>query len=107
MPKRLAIKCVDHLGNEYPSLSKMCKRYGIRVDTYTRRLERGFSVCDALTIPAVHSIEIMDHLGKKYPSIKCMCYSYGIDPKTYKNRLKKGWEFERILTTPIHKKGMQ
>ena len=41
----------DHLGNSYPSISVMCKHYGISIAAYTYRINNGWSKKNALTIP--------------------------------------------------------
>ena len=38
----------DHLGNEYKSKAEMCRSYGINVTTYDGRIERGYTVAQAL-----------------------------------------------------------
>lgn len=43
--------CKDHLGNVYSSMSEMCRHYGIKLATYSRRIKDGYSQEDALTIP--------------------------------------------------------
>lgn len=42
-------KCIDHLGNEYPSLLAMCRHYGIHRMKYKNRIKLGWSQEDALT----------------------------------------------------------
>ena len=37
--KQKPIPCKDHLGNEFPSKSAMCKHYGISKDTFKKRIE--------------------------------------------------------------------
>jgi hypothetical protein len=44
-------QCTDHLGNEYPSITAMCKAYNIPTQTYGMRIKQGWSVKDALTTP--------------------------------------------------------
>lgn len=44
-------KVFDHLGNEYPTLRAMCSAYGTTASCYLKRIERGASKRDALTIP--------------------------------------------------------
>ena len=44
-------RCEDHLGNNFESMGLMCESYGISVGTFQARLQRGWSLQDALTIP--------------------------------------------------------
>lgn len=99
-------KCKDHLGNEYESISKMCRTYSIHRYTFYRRRLSGWSLEDALTTPvcetsASRSKVCTDHLGNKYASKIKMCDAYDLDIKTYQSRIKAGWTLERALTTPV------
>lgn len=40
---------VDHLGNEFKSISEMCRHYGILKNTFSTRLSRGWSIKESLT----------------------------------------------------------
>ncbi len=39
----------DHLGNDYPSITDMCKEYGVSINVYKQRIAAGESVKRALT----------------------------------------------------------
>ena len=100
-----ASKIQDHLGNEYNSLTEMCKAYKIRINTFRSRIERGSSIKDALTMPVASSTsKIQDHLGNEYRSIKEMCKKYHIADSTYRDRINNGWSVEEALTINIIKK---
>lgn len=45
-------KIMDHLGNTYDTLQEMCEVYGVSVNCYTKRIQRGASKRDALTMPS-------------------------------------------------------
>lgn len=45
------IKCKDHLGNEFDSMTKMCRHYGIELGKYRDRIKLGWTLEDALTEP--------------------------------------------------------
>lgn len=95
----------DHLGNTYASRVEMCSFYCITIKAYERRLERGWSLKDALTKPlALNHQSVLthiDHLGNIYSSTKEMCDTYKIKPKTYRKRICSGWSIERALTEPL------
>ena len=92
----------DHLGNTYTNRAEMCSFYHITVKAYERRLERGWSLEDALTKPYQPVSAIYtDHLGNTYSSTKEMCDTYNIRPKTYRKRIRLGWSTERALTEPL------
>lgn len=94
--------CMDHLGNEYRSISEMCSFYRISEDAYYSMLIHGYSIGEALEL-AANNIEMgrlkcTDHLGKEYRSANEMCRSYGISLSTYRRRMKDGWTQEEALT---------
>lgn len=45
------IRSEDHLGNVFESVKEMCEHYGITPTTYCKRIERGYTVEQALTKP--------------------------------------------------------
>ena len=99
--------CKDHMGNKFPSITAMCKHYGIGIDTFNKRInEKHMSLEDALTTPVKKQkpIPCKDHLGNEFPSKKAMCKYYGINPCTFKDRIdKKQMSLKDALTTPTKK----
>lgn len=58
-------KVFDHLGNEYPTLRAMCSAYGTTAACYLKRIERGASKRDALTVPTNrHFYKYQGHIFK-------------------------------------------
>lgn len=94
--------CFDHLGNEYPSKTALCRAYNIERATFNHRLENGLSLEEALTTPVTNKsgYTCKDHLGNEYDSIEAMCYAYDIEQCTYSSRIKRGMSVEEALTTP-------
>lgn len=43
--------CIDQYKNSYPSISAMCKYYGISASLFRMRLNNGWRLQDALTVP--------------------------------------------------------
>lgn len=96
-------ECYDHLGNRFDSLYDMCKHWGIKISTYNKRVELGWSVEKILTTPIKASKPkeiIKDHLGNTFESVSVMCSYYNIKISTYKSRIESGWDLGRALTTP-------
>ena len=93
----------DHLGNTYPTLTAMCEHYGLRLDTYRRRLKKGFSKEEALTYKPYQSEIFTDHKGNLFASRQEMAEHYGFDLSTFTRRLKKGMTLEEALTKPLYK----
>ena len=100
-------KCVDHLGNEYPSLAAMLRTYGIPDISYRYRLkEKHWSLEKTLTTPIqdmlkTTAIKCKDHLGNEFASKRDMCDYWRIPRNTFFNRIRSGWDIESALTTPI------
>lgn len=99
-------KATDHLGNEFPSVSDMCRYHGVKLSRYKERVKLGWSVEKALTAPAreMNSMKAEaceDHLGNRYPSKNAMCRAYNIRRHTLMSRLELGWDLERALTEPL------
>ena len=96
--------CKDHLGNEFQSITALCKYYNISVRTYKDRLAKGMSLQEALETPNNKFLpedKRTDHLGNVYSSIKEMANHYGLALDTYQRRIKNGWSIEKALTEPI------
>lgn len=97
-----AKECKDHLGNKYPSMAHMCRRYNISVGTFKGRIKRGESVEAALTGKlGGNRYAVKDHLGNEFPTLQAMLDAYGITNHTYFRRLKKGMPLKDILTKPM------
>ena len=95
--------CTDHLGNVYKCKGDMCRAYGIRLEVFRNRLEKGWSIKDALTTPTTpfNSQAVKDHLGKEYKSTREMLRRYGISQGCFFRRQQKGWSLKDCLTTPF------
>jgi len=92
-------KCFDHLGNEYKNISEMCEYYNIKRNCFINRMQRGWSLEDALTKPVHGRVE--DHLGNKYDTLLEMCKHYNIPYNIFKYRIRiYGWSLEDALTVP-------
>ena len=105
----------DHLGNKYRSLSLMARTYGIKPITLRDRLERGWSVKEALTTPIdtsthrktvnVEGIKVQDHKGVWYNSYYELAKAYGLTISTLYGRLVRlGWSIEKALLTPTQER---
>ena len=93
---------IDHLGNVFDSMTKMCEYYGLTRSIYQGRIKNGWSKEKALTIPInIISDESnrTDHLGNVFKSKKEMCKFYNITANGYDQRIKKGMSKEEALTT--------
>ena len=85
---------LDHLGNSYPSVSVMCKVYGVSYITYHNRMKRGWTLEERLLGKESY---VEDYIGQKFPSILEMCKFYGVSSSTYLNRLSRGFTMKEAL----------
>lgn len=102
-------KAIDHEGNEFPTITAMCRHWGITKDAYKKRIKRGWSLEDTLTIPVGLRINkkdklIIDHKGNEFPSISAMCKHWNISFDAYRRRIKLGWTLKAALTVPVRYK---
>lgn len=117
--------CVDHLGNEYPNVTAMCKAWGTTDGHYRRALARGLSLEEILTQGGVRKEPLVspaalesekagerprpgrkgkpctDHTGREFPSEKAMCIAWGMDQTTFRARIRTGWDLEHALEFPV------
>ena len=95
------VQCSDHLGNVYPSITDMCKRYKISMEHYYIKLLSGYTLEEALTPNVKKGKKIIDPFGNVFLSVIAMCEHYKIPYTTYKRRMTHyGWTFEEALTIP-------
>lgn len=97
---------IDHLGNEYPSMSKMLEHYGLTYVPFMYRLQvMKLSLEEALTRPTnsdlATAIRCKDHLGNEFESKAAMCDYWHIPRTVFFRRQREGWSVEKSLTTPL------
>ena len=85
---------VDHLNNKYPSITAMCKHYGITSSLYHSRIKSGKSIEYALTTSVTrnppNSKTITDHKGNTFKSVSAMCKYWNMTRVTYNARIRAG-----------------
>ncbi|MCR5480130.1 MAG: hypothetical protein K6F27_09785 [Ruminococcus sp.] len=91
----------DHMGNTFPTIDAMCKRYDIPYNQYYNRKRMGWELKRILTTPVrPRSKPAKDHLGKQYASKEEMCQAWHIEYNVYIGRVNRGWTQEEALTIP-------
>jgi hypothetical protein len=103
-----AIKCIDHLGNEFNSMTAMCRYYNVSYKAFRERIRSGRSLEQALTDESKsngYRKRPVDHLGNKYYSYEEMCLAYNISTGTFRARINRGWDLEDALTKPVECQG--
>lgn len=97
-------KVVDFEGRVFPSKASMLSFYGVPKSTFDSRIERGYSLKDALTLPKLKNadkIECTDHLGRVFPSKRAMAKFYNIGVSTLNSRLNAGLSIKDALTLKV------
>lgn len=96
--KREKTKCADHMGNEFDSLAEMANAYGISPGTVYSRLQKGWTVEEALQTVPNSSKACCDHLGREFKSLNELCKFWNISKDTYQRKIRQGWSVEEVLT---------
>ena len=107
-----SIKIQDHLGNNFKSISEMCRYYHIGQNLYHIRLNAGWSLEKILTTPPKPINDMsakthIDHLGNVYESQNALCRAYNISKSMFATRIKAGWTLEDALTKPVQPPGIK
>lgn len=98
---------VDFEGRVFPSKAQMLSFYGVPKSTFDSRIERGYSLKDALTLPKLKNadkIECVDHFGRVFPSKRAMANFYNVGVSTLNSRLKSGLSVRDALTLEVSNK---
>lgn len=102
------ISSKDHLGQEFPSLSAMARHWGLKPDMLWYRLEKGWTMKEALTTPKIPASQrnknsrCKDHTGREFVSKVAMCAAWGIKLNTFCTRRLNHWPLKKALETPTH-----
>ena len=89
----------DHFGNTFESICEMCRQYSIPENRFRNRINRGWSLKDALlTGDSSRKKACIDHLGNEFETQSKMCEYWNIDESVYRQRIKLGFSVEKALT---------
>ena len=93
-------KVKDHTGREFNSVVAMCKHWKVARTTFMGRLEKGYSLEQALTGKNVisNTRKCKDHTGREFNSVIEMLNYYNIKDTTFFGRQKLGYTLEQCLT---------
>ena len=84
----------DHLGNEYSTLKEMCDAYGITIDLFCQRRNRGKSLKECLTGKG-DPIYIRD--GVEYYKNSEISKAFNIHINTLRTKLENGYSYDEII----------
>lgn len=92
----------DHLGNEYRTITDMCKAWGIYCYEYYSRRSNGFSMKDTLEI-VVDSLRLptVDLSGKVYKDCLELCKANKISVSELRKKIKATSSVEEALKNLI------
>ena len=94
---------VDHLGNQFNSMSEMCEHYHLKKSVFMDRRQRGWTLQECLEgrdSRIGKNGKVFDHKGNEYLSEKAMCEKYEIKYETYSGRKRRGLSLEECLAKP-------
>ncbi|ERJ97236.1 hypothetical protein RUMCAL_00308 [Ruminococcus callidus ATCC 27760] len=99
--------CTDHLGNSYDSITSMCEAYGINPVTFSKRIQRGKTLEQALTEPVRSRVVLCQNVNRVtdaddngFSSVSAMCKHYDMDYTTYVKRRESGMSKKEALAVP-------
>ena len=95
------MKYKDHKGNEFNSLTDMCKHYGIGIQTFRMRMRYKWTLERALTQHIRCFKKCKDHLGNEFKSELEMCRYWHITLSTFRGRMSGNWSLKGALTMPV------
>lgn len=81
--------CRDHVGNEYPSFSEMCRTYGKAPRTVRDRLKNGIDLGTALTAQYVGGHKTLSERPRKTDNATDVCKQTSTKKKTRKKKTRK------------------
>ncbi|WP_026658621.1 hypothetical protein [Butyrivibrio sp. AC2005] len=86
-------KSEDHKGIIYASVKDMCDAYDVSPTLYLKRIERGWSVQEALEGRQPY----FSRDGVDYYSQKEVCKAFGIHPNSFRLKQKNGYSIDEIV----------
>ena len=89
----------DHLGNEYPSFSAMCRSYGKDSNSVRNAVSKGKSLENALTEDGKTRALVLEVFNKKFSSYREVAKFFNINYSTLCYRAKAGENLEQIITS--------
>ena len=96
---RRTLPTTDHRGQAFESFEELARHYAMCPDTLKKRLKRGLSLKEALTMPARRGqhVQCKDHQGNVYYTFTDMCNVWGVKYTSFISRLNRGLSIEECL----------
>lgn len=94
----------DHLGNSYFSKDALCKKYNISIASFNERIEKGYTLEEALTKPCKGKVIYTDFDGVKYTNLRVVAKKYNVNKDRISAFLKQDKTFKQALRLTIKEK---
>lgn len=96
--KNQAVK-TDHKGITYGSQKEMCEAYHVSPSTFSKRMERGWTLQEALEGKVFYSADGVDYMTQRD-----LCRAYGVHPNSFRRKLNSGMPVDCIIKhKPVRK----
>lgn len=102
---------LSYNGQQFTKLSHLANAHNLSIHQLHKRLERGWTLQEAVEIPIhrkqkILNVTLYEYQGKLM-SVRQISEKYNIDTKTIYKRLSRGWSIEETIEIPLNKKGMR
>lgn len=99
---------VSYKGKQYRKFSDMARDYGISNKNFSKRINRGWTLEEALEIPIERknhklNVRLYEYKGKLY-SVSELSKISGLSEKTIYKRLARKWNIDETIEIPLAKK---
>ena len=96
---RIELPTIDHQGRTFESFEQLARHYKMCPDTLKKRIKRGLSLEQALTMPVRRGqhVACKDHLGTVYYTFTDLCERWRVKYSTFISRLNRGLSIEECL----------
>lgn len=88
-------------GKTYSSKKELATEFGIKPATLLYRLNKGYTIEEAITTELKPSSVPIQYNGKEYPSISSLAKQTGTDVTILASRIRNGWDTQRAVETPV------
>ena len=98
---------ISYKGKQYKNFSDMARDYDIEPKMLHKRISRGWTLNEALEIPALKNsqklnVKLYKYQNKLY-SVKQLSKMTGINERTIYKRIKRGWNIDEVVEIPLGK----
>lgn len=100
-------KRIEFEDKQFDSIKSLCHAYNVKLNTFYRRKERGFTLEECIYGRHKKSNDdqhkskhiVYDHLGNEFKNTYDMCEHYGVNFSTFRARKRKGLPLDKCLSS--------